>query len=424
MSKPPPIDWSQWLRDGDHIVCSHMASEPTALIRSLADSPVRFSCTVDLGVPFTTAPQALPGSFRLETMGGMGTARQIGKTRAISVNRCGYRDAVSAYARGDRTADVVLISLARSSDGSLTLGASHGAALDAARRARVIIAEVNQQAPAICGAPWPAELKPQLVLETSYALPLAPVAEPGPLDTAIAARLAGLIPDGACLEVGIGAMPSAVLAALSDHRRLGLHSGMFTDAMLALIHAGAVDYSNKPRDARYACIGGAYGQPGLYAFASENQTIQLAHTDVTHGPGILAALPAFTAVNSALEVDLLGQANAETAGLPDGGRRQVGGIGGLVDFANGGLASPGGLSIIALSSRTRDDQTGLSRIVPRLQHEVTLSEAQADVVVTEHGIARLRGLSRAARIAQMITIAHPDHRDWLEHQARALNLAG
>lgn len=424
MSQPNAIDWSHWLREGDHIVCSHMASEPSALIRSLADSAVPLNCTVDLGVPFTTAPQLLPDSFRLEVMGGMGTARQIGRSRPLAVNRCGYRDAVSAYTRGDRLADVVLVSLARSSDGGLTLGASHGAALDAARRARVIVAEVNEQAPAICGARWPDELQPQVIVQTDYGLPLAPVAEPGPLDTAIAARLAGLIQDGACLEVGIGAMPSAVLAALRDHRRLGLHSGMFTDAMLALILAGAVDYSNKPVDARHACIGGAYGQPELYKFTSGNETVQLAHTDVTHGPQILAAIPAFTAVNSALEVDLLGQANAETAGLPDGGRRQVGGIGGLVDFANGGLASPGGLSIIALTSRTRDDASGLTRIVPRLQHEVTLSEAQADVVVTEHGIARLRGLSRAERIKQMISIAHPDHRDRLQHQARELNLAG
>ncbi|MGH1361233.1 MAG: acetyl-CoA hydrolase/transferase family protein [Burkholderiaceae bacterium] len=418
------VDWSRWLHADDHIVCSHMTAEPSGLIRSLAASPVEHACTIDLGVPFTLAPQQLGPQYRLETMGGMGTARQIAKTHPLLINRTGYRDAVSAYSRGDRVADVVLVSLARRPDGTLCLGASHGAARDAAARARVIIAEVNRAAPAICDAPWPAALAPTVICETDYPLPHAPAMPPGSLELNIAQRLADLISDGACLEVGIGAMPSAVLAALSGHRRLGLHSGMFTDAMLALIRAGAVDHSNKPSGSRHACIGGAYGLDDLYAFVADEPSVRLAHTDVTHGPQVLAAMPMFTAINSALEVDLLGQANAETAGVPDGSRRQVGGIGGLVDFANGGLASPEGHSVIALTSRTRNDASGLSRIVPKLDHEVTLSEAQADVVVTEHGLANLRGLSRAERIRQMIRIAHPDHRDWLSQQSRALKLAG
>ena len=417
------IDWAQYLQPGDHVVASHMSSEPSALLGSLAAQGIDYPITLDLGVPFTLAPNDLDANVSLEVMGGMGTARQLAKTHAMRVNRLGYRDIVASYRNGERTADVVLVSLARQANGDLCLGASHGAALDAARSARMIIAEVNMQMPAICGAPWPSELKPDVLLETDYALPSPPVREPSEQEKAIAEHLAPLVPNGACIEVGIGTMPSAVLQALAGHRHLGIHSGMFTDAMVQLLSGGAVDHSNKPKDWQFACIGGAYGERSLYELVTGSSLIRLCHTDVTHGPEILASLPMFTAINSSIEVDLLGQANAETSAGPGGTRRQPGGIGGLQDFANGGLASEGGRSVIALSARTRDGESGHARIVPRLTHEVTLDEQQADTVVTEYGVAELRGLSRQARIEQMIQIAHPDDRDALRYQANAMGLA-
>ncbi|MFK7965928.1 MAG: acetyl-CoA hydrolase/transferase family protein [Burkholderiaceae bacterium] len=416
------IDWAQALKPGDHVVASHMSSEPSKLLGSLAAQGVDFPLTLDLGVPFTMAPDALSTNVRLEVMGGMGTARQLAKTHAMQVNRLGYRDIVASYRDGERTADVVLVSLARQADGELCVGASHGVALDAARSARTIIAEVNARMPAICGAPWPSELKPAVLLETDYALPSPPVREPSEREKAIAEHLAPLVPNGACIEVGIGTMPSAVLQALAGHRHLGIHSGMFTDAMVELLSAGVIDHSQKPKEWQFACIGGAYGDKSLYDLVAENSLIRLCHTDITHGPEILASLPMFTAINSAIEVDLLGQANAETSAGPGGARRQPGGIGGLQDFANGGLASEGGRSVIALSARTRDDESGHARIVPRLTHEVTLDEQQADTVVTEYGVAELRGLSRQARVEQMIQVAHPNDRDALRYQANAMGL--
>jgi len=417
------IDWAAWLRADDHIVASHMSSEPSALLGSLAASGPDLPLTIDLGVPFTRVAEQFGAHVAFEVMGGMGTARLLAKSHRVSVNRLGYRDIVASYRDRAKVADVVLVSLTRQADGALCLGASHGMALDAAAAARVIIAEVNAQMPAICGAPWPAELKPSLLIETDYALPSPAASEPGVRDKAIADLLAPIVPNGACIEVGIGTMPSAVLAALSGHRHLGIHSGMFTDAMVALIEAGAVDHSCKPAESRFACIGGAYGAASLYTFAAEQPLIRLCHTDVTHGPEILAAIPMFTAINSALEVDLLGQANAETSAGRDGHRLQIGGIGGLQDFANGGLSADGGRSIIALTARTRDDASGHGRIVPRLTHDVTLNEQQADTVVTEYGVAQLKDLSRHERAKQLISIAHPDDRDELRFQARALGLA-
>lgn len=418
-----PIDWAAWLEPGDHIVASHMSSEPSALLASLAASGPDFPLSIDLGVPFTMAADAFGSHVEFEVMGGMGSARLLAKGHRATVNRLGYRDIVASYRDGKRKADVVLVSLARQADGQLCLGASHGMALDAAASARVIIAEVNVQMPAVFGAPWPVSLKPSLIIETDYAMPGPAARLPGARDKAIASLLAPLVPNGACVEVGIGTMPSAVLEALSQHKHLGIHSGMFTDAMAALIDAGAVDHSNKPAEWRFACIGGAYGAPALYESVVEQPLIRLCHTDATHGPKVLGAMPMFTAINSALEVDLLGQANAETSAGSGGKRQQIGGIGGLQDFANGGVRSEGGRSVIALASRTRDDASGHARIVPRLLHEVTLDEHQADTIITEHGIAQLKGLSRRERVEQMVNIAHPDDRDSLRFQAKALGLA-
>lgn len=417
------IDWAAWLRPGDHIVASHMSSEPSALLASLAASDLDVPLSIDLGVPFTMAADAFGSNVEFEVMGGMGSARSLAKGHRAVVNRLGYRDIVASYRTRKRKADVALVSLARQADGELCLGASHGMALDAAASARVIIVEINAQTPAICGAPWPTSLKPSIIIETDYAMPGPAAREPGARDIKIANLLAPLVPNGACVEVGIGTMPSAVLDALAQHKHLGIHSGMFTDSMAALIEAGAVDHSNKPAEWRFACIGGAFGAPALYESVAEQPLIRLCHTDVTHGPELLGAMPKFTAINSALEVDLLGQANAETSAGRDGQRQQIGGIGGLQDFANGGVRSVGGRSVIALASRTRDDASGHARIVPRLSHEVTLDEHQADTIITEHGIAQLQGLSRSERVEQMINVAHPDDRDALRFQAKALGLA-
>jgi len=417
------IDWAALLRSGDHVVASHMSSEPSALLLSLAASGLDIPLTLDLGVPFTMAPDALGANVEFEVMGGMGSARQLMKSHRARVNRVGYRDFVASYQTGQRRADVVLVSLARHADGQLCLGASHGMALDAAASARVIVAEINAQMPAVSGAPWPSSLAPSVLVETDYAMPAPAARQASERDKKIAHLLAPLVPDGACIEVGIGTMPSAILQALSDHKHLGIHSGMFTDSMAELLNAGAVDHSNKPAEWRFACIGGAYGDVALYASVAEQPMIRLCHTDVTHGPEILASLPKFTAINSALEVDLLGRANAETSAAADGKPLQIGGIGGLQDFANGGLSSAGGRSVIALMARTRDDASGQARIVPKLAHEVTLDEHQADTVVTEFGVAQLRAQSRQNRIEQMINIAHPDDRDELRFQARRLGLA-
>jgi acyl-CoA hydrolase len=349
----------------------------------------------------------------------MGTAGRLARAHLTQVSLSHYRLCGDAFRRGAAAADVVLVSLARSSSGALMLGASQGYIVEAAHRARIVVAEINAQAPAVPGAPWPADIPISAAVEVSYALACAPATRSSRTELAIAAHVAPLIADGACLQVGIGSLPPAVLAELKHHRALGLHSGMLTPALWQLVDAGVIDNSRKTIDTGLSTAGCAYGDPALYAAVHEHALLRLREPGYTHGPDVISRIHDFVAVNSAIEVDLLGQANAETVPAADGRWRYVGGVGGLNDFVRGARMAPGGRSVIALPSRLAGGQP---RVVARLGGPATLAASDADVVVTEHGVAHLRDASLAQRARRMIAIADPADRDGLTLSARSMGL--
>ncbi len=199
-------------------------------------------------------------------------------------------------------------------------------------------------------------------------------------------------------------MPSAVARRLRGHRDLGVHSGMITDAVAELIEAGVVTGACKSMDRGLVVTGFLMGTQRLIRLAATDPAITLRDTRYTHDPAVLAAQTQLTAINSATEVDLTGQANTETAA-----GQYVGAVGGAVDFARGAARSRGGVAIIALPSTAGR----ASRIVARLSGPTTLTRADTGVIVTEYGIADLRGLTLAQRRERMLAIAHPDHRDAL-----------
>jgi len=406
-----PLPWDTWLQPDTRIMCSHMTSEPRALIQSLARTDLPPGLTVELGVPFSMDALALPDSASLYVMGGMGAAAALARQRKIHIDRKEYLSFANDYANDICKADIVLISLAIAKDGSLHLGASHGAAVDAASNARVVVAEINSAAPVVSGSPWPLDIPISHRVDCQY--PVATIqttADRREQESAIAKHLASVIPDGACLQVGIGAIPAAVLSALDSHRHLGIHTGMLGDALYQLIKSGVVDNTLKPAGLRKSIAGCIYGEESLYAAVENRPEIELAHPARTHSLPILRQIDKFTAINSAIEVDLLGRVNAETVLAADGTRRSVGGLGGLPGFVRGALSADGGQSIIALPALTRYDGTGRSRIVPALEAEVTLDETLADIVVTEFGVAHLRGASPAQRRERMLAISSPDVR--------------
>jgi acyl-CoA hydrolase len=275
-------------------------------------------------------------------------------------------------------------------------------------RARRIVGIINPNVPALPGsASIPMDAFAAVARSSA---PLAiydvgPAAAAGPL----VAHLEPLIPDGATLQIGLGKIPSQLLNALGDRRDLKLHSGMIGDAALDLVAAGAL------RDGESITTGVAVGTSAFYGRLAGVEGLKLAAVGFTHAPQTLAQLPRFHAVNSALEIDLLGQVNAETLG-----GRYVSGPGGLPDFARAAHLDPEGLSIIALNAT--DSSGAASRIVPQFAAgtPVTVPQHDVDAVVTEYGVAMLRGQSMDERARRLCAVAHPAHRPLLQQAARAI----
>ncbi len=228
----------------------------------------------------------------------------------------------------------------------------------------------------------------------------------------IASWASPYIGDGATIQFGIGAVPDALMLQLRDRRRLGVHSGMLSDGFVDLVECGAITNEHKPFDRGVSVTGALMGTNRLYQLCERNPAVRLAPLSYTHDPARLALLPNLVSINSALEIDLTGQVNAEALGT-----NTLGGVGGQVDFVRGAALSSGGRSIMALGSIT---PKGASRIVAQLSGPVTTARSDVDLVVTEHGVAELRGRSLRQRVRAMIAIADPSQRESLERTAHPM----
>jgi acyl-CoA hydrolase len=222
--------------------------------------------------------------------------------------------------------------------------------------------------------------------------------------------VAGLIEDGATLQFGIGALPESVLGQLAGRRDLGVHSGLLPDGLVDLMEQGVVTGARKSLDRGLAVGGMLLGTRRLLDYAHRNERIALRETEYTHDAGILAATDRLAALNAAVEVDLSGQVNAEVAR-----GRYIGAVGGAGDFLRGAARSRGGLPIVMLPARAGT----ASRIVAELSGPVSTSRSDAGLVVTEHGVADLRGLTLRQRAERMIAIAAPEDRPALDQAAEA-----
>lgn len=275
-------------------------------------------------------------------------------------------------------------------------------------RARVVIAEVNDQVPWTHGTRTLTAADLDVIVFTSR--PPAEIVKsvPGDAEERVAGHVAGLIEDGATLQLGLGALPEAIVARLADRRDLGVHSGQIGDAVADLMEAGVITGARKTVGRGRTVTGTLMGTSRLFRYADGNPAIELRDTRHTHDPEVLAAQERLVAINSAIEVDLSGQINAEVAR-----GSYVGAVGGAIDFLRGAARSRGGLPIVALTSTAKS----ASRIVANLRGPVSTSRADAGIIVTEYGVADLRGLSLEERRARMLAIAHPDHRTALEKES-------
>jgi acetyl-CoA hydrolase len=273
--------------------------------------------------------------------------------------------------------------------------------------ARVVVAEVDERMPCTRDDALIARSKITHFTQADGPEPLLPDPEPAATDVTVAKRVAALIPDRATVQLGVGALPTAVCAALGGHKDLGLHSGVIPDCAVDLIETGVITNLHKGRDAGVSLTGGLFGTQRLNRFADGNAQIALRRATYTHSAQTLAALKQLHTINSAIEIDLSGQINSELAGS-----RYVGAVGGQVDYVRGARLSPGGRSIIAMASTTPDGRR--SKVVLNLAEQpVTTARSDVDLVVTEYGVADLWGLDLRGRAQALIEIAHPDYREQL-----------
>lgn len=407
------LDLARYVRPGDGIIFGQGTGEPLHLTETLVER--RSAChgaSIFFGSAFskTFAPEHAD-HLRFRGIGGIGSLRKLASAGVLDPVPCHISSIAPLIRRGDIASDVVLLLVSPPNErGEYSLGLVNDYVRTAIDRARVVIAQVDTQVPQTpCDRPLTAG-EITVAVHTERAPLELPAASFGEIERRIAAHVAPYIEDRATLQVGIGGVPEAIMASLVDRRDLGVHSGMVGDSVVDLMERGVVTNAHKGLDPGVTVSGVLFGTQRLYRFAHRNPAVRLCPTSYTHDLGTLSKVRKLVSMNSALEIDLTGQVNAEAIG-PD----HIGAVGGQVDFVRAATASEGGVSIIALPSTGK---RGDSKIVSKLSGPVTTARSDVDVIATEHGAVRIRGLGLRERVRAMVSIAAPEHREALLRDAR------
>ena len=402
------------IRPGDTLWWGQATAEPLTLTRAVVQhrhalaQGGRLRVFVGIGASDTLQPgQADAIDFFGYAAGG--PHRALAQAGVLDILPSHYSHLPGLIRAGVLPADVVLLQVSPpDAQGRYSLGLVQEYLPAAIERARVVIAEVHPDVPWTHGGLHLQASDFALLIDAEHPPLDQSRSAPGPVEQAIARHVAGWVEDGATLQLGIGNLPEAVLAALHGHRDLGLHSGAVGDGIAALAEAGVLTNARKTLDTGVGIGGILMGGERLRRWAHRNPHIELRGTDYTHDPAVLAASHKLTAINAAIEVDLTGQINAEVAA-----GCYVGAVGGAVDFLRGAARSKGGLPIVALPATAK----GKTRIVAQLSGPVSTPRSDAGLIVTEHGVADLRGQTLSRRVRRLIDIAAPEHRADLERQA-------
>ncbi len=320
------------------------------------------------------------------------------------------------FKEGYLPVDVAMVHLSPPDEhGFCSFGVEVGLSKSIAEASKVIIAEVNEQMPRTLGDSFIHINKLDYIIPVNYPLPEVPMGGAGDkVVETIAGHIAELIPDGATMQMGIGAIPDAVLNFLYDKKDLGVHTELFSDGVIELVEAGVLTNAQKTHHPGKIIDGFILGNKRLYNWCHNNPLIEFHRTEYVNDPFVIAQNDKMVAINSALEIDLTGQVCADSIGP-----KLYSGVGGQLDFIYGASRSKGGVPIIALPSKAKN----FSRIVAMLKQGagVVTSRNHVRYIVTEYGIADLYGKTIRQRATSLIQIAHPEFRDELERQAKELN---
>lgn len=417
-----PAEAVALIRDNDTIAVPTGAGEPPTVLHALAERKdelhgVRLWQTLPLR-PYSFIDPAYTGNITYDPVFLGGSTRPAAQAGWMSVTPAHFSDMPEMVRRGELKVDVA-IALVSEMDAegyfSCSLGVDYmRAAFD---KARDIILEVNPNVPYCHGDNKVHISQVSALIESDDPVISLPSAAYTAEEVTMASYVASLIPDGATLQVGIGGVPSAVVAQLTDRNDLGIHSEMMNDGIFALIEAGVATNAKKNiKPGSFMCTF-ALGSPRLYEFMDHNPSLEMNPVDITNDPSLAGQYDNLHSINSTMQVDFAGQCGSETIGtLP------YSGTGGQSDFVRAANRSKGGKAIIVVPSTAVNGT--ISRIVPTLTPgtHVTTHKNDVNYIVTEFGIAQLRGKSIADRARALIEIAHPDFRDELIEGAKAIKL--
>ncbi|NUM87706.1 MAG: acetyl-CoA hydrolase/transferase family protein [Bdellovibrionales bacterium] len=395
------------------------AATPLPLVEELLHQSERFRnleiIHLHTSGPGAYADPAYAGHFRVTNLFvGENMRRRLDYDR-VDYLPCFLSEMPALFRRGLKRLDVALVQVSPpDSHGFCSLGTSVDAARAAVETAGLVLAQINPRMPRTHGDGVVPVERIHFAVEITAELPESRCAGADPVEARIAQQVAGLVEDGACLQMGIGAIPDAVLAALKNHRHLGVHTEMFSDGVLDLVERGAIDNSRKVSHPGKIVGSFVTGTRRLFDFVHDNSAAILLEAGYVNSVHNIARNPKAVAINSAVEVDLTGQVCADSVGS-----RIISGVGGQMDFIRGATISEGGKAVIALASRTKK---GRPRLVAQLQPGagVVTTRAHVHYVVTEYGVADLYGKTLGERARMLIGIAHPDDREALERAWREL----
>lgn len=400
----------QKIRSGDRVVLGHAVGEPTTVIEAMVEEKENYKdVEIVHMVAMGKAEYAKPGMekhFRHNSIFVGGTTREAVSSGRGDFTPCFFSEVPKLF-RESLPVDVALIQVTPPDEyGYCSFGVSNDYTKPAAECAKIVIAEVNDQMPRTMGDSFIHVSDIDYIVESSHPIIELKPAKIGDIERIIGENCASLIEDGSTLQLGIGAIPDAVLLFLKDKKDLGIHSEMISDGVVELVEAGVITNKLKTLHPGKVVVTFLMGTKKLYDFANNNPMLEMYPVDYVNAPSVIAKNHKMVSINSCVQVDLMGQIASESIGL-----KQISGVGGQVDFVRGSSICKDGISIMAMPSTTAKGK--VSKIVPILDEgaAITTSRNDADYIITEYGIAHLKGKTLRERAKALINIAHPNFRE-------------
>ena len=409
------------IKSGDRVVFAHAVAEPAILVDAMVANAAEYKDVevchmVTLGKGAYSKPE-MKEHFRFNGWFTSPSTRDSIAQGHGDFTPVFFHEVPNYIRKGIFAIDVFMVAVSPPDEhGFCCVGVSADYTMQGIESAKIVLAEVNDQIPTVFGDTFVHVSKIDKFVINSHPLFELGLPKIGEVELAIGQNCAELVEDGSTLQLGIGAIPDAVLQSLKDKKDLGIHSEMISDGVVDLFEAGVINNSKKGLNRNKMIVTFLMGSKRLYDFADKNPALEMRTVDYVNNPVVVAQNTNMVCINSCLAVDFMGQVVSDSIGI-----RQFSGVGGQVDFVRGAAMSLDGKgkAIIAMPSvATKKDGTLVSKITPYIDHgaAVTTSRNDVDYIVTEYGIAEMKGKTLKQRARNLINIAHPDFREQLKEE--------